>query len=121
MQPFAFALFAGKLPVCSRSNPMDILTLRNCAKSRLVGKYIEPAAERGSHTPLLDRNEAVGTVLRTRSSVKPLFVSPGHLITIDEAAAIVLRTTAGFRLPEPQREADRFAAEIKRKLLSGEA
>lgn len=92
-----------------------------CAKSRLVGEYVEPAAERGSRTPLLDREEAVGAVLRTRSSVKPVFVSPGHLITIDEAVAMVLRTTAGFRLPEPQREADRFAAEIKRRLLSGKA
>lgn len=92
-----------------------------CAKSRLVGKFDEPAAERGSRTPLLDRNEAVGAVLRTRSSVRPVFISPGHLITIDEAVAMVLRTTAGFRLPEPQREADRFAGEIKRRLLSGEA
>ena len=92
-----------------------------CAKSRLVGKYVEPAAERGSRTPLLDRNEEVGAVLRTRSGVRPVFVSPGHLITIDEAVSMVLRATAGFRLPEPQREADRFAAEIKRKLLAGEA
>ena len=92
-----------------------------CAKSRLVGKYAEPESERGSRTPLLDRNELIGTVLRTRSNVRAVFISPGHLITIDEAVAMVLRTTAGFRLPEPQREADRFAAEIKRRLLSGEA
>lgn len=92
-----------------------------CAKSRLVGEYVEPATERGSCATLLVRNETVGAVLRTRSRVRPVFVSPGHLITIDEAVAMVLRTTAGFRLPEPQREADRLAAEIKRRLLSGEA
>ena len=91
-----------------------------CAKSRLVGECAEPAAERGSRTPLLDRDEEIGAVLRTRSGVRPLFISPGHLITIDEAVALVLRTTAGFRLPEPQREADRFAAEIKRRVVSGE-
>ena len=91
------------------------------AKSRLVGEYVEPAAERGSRTPLFDRHETVGAVLRTRSSVRPLFISPGHLITIDEAVATVLRTTAGYRLPEPQREADRFAAEIKRRRLAGES
>ena len=92
-----------------------------CAKSRLVGEYVEPAAERGSRTPLLVREEVIGAVLRSRSNVRALFVSPGHLITVDEAVAMVLRTTAGFRLPEPQREADRFAAEVKRRLLSGEA
>lgn len=91
-----------------------------CAKSRLVGEFIEPAAERGSRTRLLIRQEVVGAVIRTRSRIKPVFVSPGHLITIDEAVAQVLRTTAGFRLPEPQREADRFAAEIKRRFLLGE-
>jgi deoxyribonuclease V len=91
-----------------------------CAKSRLVGEFDEPAAERGSRTPLLVRQETLGAVTRTRAGVKPVFVSPGHLITIDEAVALVLRTTAGFRLPEPQREADRYAAEIKRRLLSGE-
>lgn len=90
-----------------------------CAKSRLVGKFVEPAPECGSRTPLFDRDELVGAVLRTRSSVRAVFISPGHLITLDEAVAMVLRTTAGFRLPEPQREADRFAAEIKRGLLSG--
>ena len=84
-----------------------------CAKSRLVGEYAEPASERGSSTPLLYRDEMVGAVLRTRRSVKPVFVSPGHLISIEAAVALVLRTTAGFRLPEPQRAADRFAAEIK--------
>lgn len=89
------------------------------AKSRLVGEYAELAAERGSRTPLLDRNEEIGAVLRTRRNVRPVFVSPGHLITTDEAVAMVLRTTAGFRLPEPQREADRFAAEIKRRLFQG--
>jgi len=88
------------------------------AKSRLLGDYIEPAADRGSRSPLLVRGEPVGAVVRTRSRVRPLFVSPGHLVTIDDAVAMVLRTTAGFRLPEPQREADRLAAEIKRRLSS---
>ena len=59
-----------------------------CAKSRLVGTYDEPAAERGSRTPLVDRNDTVGAVLRTRSGVRPVFISPGHLITIDEAVAM---------------------------------
>jgi deoxyribonuclease V len=92
-----------------------------CAKSRLVGTYVEPAPECGSRTPLIDRNEMVGAVLRTRSNVRAVFISPGHLITIDDAVAMVMGASAGFRLPEPQREADRFAAEVKRRHLSGKA
>jgi deoxyribonuclease V len=88
------------------------------AKSRLLGEYIEPGPERGSRTPLFHHGEIIGSVVRTRSHVKPIFVSPGHLITIEDAVAMVLRTTIGFRLPEPQREADRLAADIKRQVLS---
>lgn len=91
-----------------------------CAKSRLIGTYAEPGPERGAHVPLLDRGETIGAVLRTRSRVKPVFVSAGHLLTLDDAVALVLQT-AGFRLPEPQRAADRLAAEFKRRVVAGEA
>jgi deoxyribonuclease V len=88
------------------------------AKSRLLGEFIMPGEERGSRSPLRVHDETVGAVVRTRKRVRPLFVSPGHLITIDEAVAMVLQTTAGYRLPELQREADRLAAEIKRTVTS---
>lgn len=84
------------------------------AKSLLVGTYDEPPAERGSRTPLVYRGQAVGAVLRTRQGVRPLFVSPGHLVTIDEAADIVLDCCTRYRLPEPQREADRLVGTRKR-------
>lgn len=87
-----------------------------CAKSRLIGRYVEPGTERGSRSALLDDGEVVGAVLRTRSCVKPVFISAGHLLTLDDAVTLVLQTTAGFRLPEPQRAADRLAAEHKRKI-----
>lgn len=86
------------------------------AKSRLVGEYVEPAMERGAWAPLVDRGEEVGAVLRTRSGIRPLFVSPGHLITITEALAAVLHCAVRYRLPEPQRVADRLAAQLKREL-----
>ena len=89
------------------------------AKSRLLGEYIMPGQERGASVPLVHHNEAVGAVVRTRSRIKPLFVSPGHLITIDEAVALVLRTSDGFRLPEPQRAADRLATRVKQMMTPG--
>ena len=89
-----------------------------CAKSRLIGSYAEPGSERGARSALYDRAEVVGAVLRTRSRVKPVFVSPGHLLTLDEAVALVLACSGGYRLPEPQRRADRLAAERKRALLA---
>lgn len=89
-------------------------TTVGCAKSRLVGAYIEPDQERGAHSELLYRGERVGSVLRTRTGVKPLFVSPGHCCDHPGAVDLVLRCGDGYRLPEPVRLADRGVAEFKR-------
>jgi len=48
-----------------------------CAKSRLVGEFAEVGQERGDFSPLLYKGKKTGAVVRTRSGVKPLFVSPG--------------------------------------------
>ncbi|MFH0982188.1 MAG: deoxyribonuclease V [Planctomycetota bacterium] len=88
-----------------------------CAKSRLVGEHAEPAAERGAHTALVHQGQVVGTVLRTRSGVKPVFVSVGHRIDLPTAEQVVLDCAVHYRLPEPTRLADHLAAEGKRRLL----
>jgi deoxyribonuclease V len=77
-----------------------------CAKSRLCGEYREPGERRGSRTALRDGGEVIGTVLRTRDGVKPLFVSVGNLMALEECAAWVLRLARRYRLPEPVRWAD---------------
>ncbi|KAF0218494.1 MAG: deoxyribonuclease [Geobacteraceae bacterium] len=86
-----------------------------CAKSRLVGKYEEPAPGKGSWSPLIDKGETVGAVLRTRDRVRPVFVSPGHLITLPEAIDVILHCATKYRLPEPQRAADALAGRVKRE------
>jgi deoxyribonuclease V len=85
-----------------------------CAKSRLCGTHDAPAAQRGAVAPLLDGDERIGSVLRTRDGVKPVYVSPGHLADHDSAVAWVLACGAGFRLPEPTRLADRLVARFKK-------
>ncbi len=87
-----------------------------CAKSRLVGEHAEPAARRGSRRPLTHRGERIGTVLRTRDGVKPIFVSVGHRIDLASCERLVLRCGAGRRLPEPTRRADRLVAAAKLEL-----
>jgi deoxyribonuclease V len=63
-----------------------------CAKSVLVGRYEEPPDTFGAHTPLVDRGDVVGAAVRTRPGHAPLFVSPGHKISVATALAIVLAT-----------------------------
>ncbi len=90
------------------------LPTAGCAKSRLTGEHREPAARRGSSAPLTDGAEEIGSVLRTREGLKPLFVSVGHRLDISTAERLVLACGAGNRLPEPTHRADRLVAEAKR-------
>ncbi|MGB2694206.1 MAG: deoxyribonuclease V [Dehalococcoidia bacterium] len=81
------------------------------AKSRLCGEHSDLSGEDavGSRADLVDKGEVIGSVLRTRAGVKPLFVSVGHRLSLDEAEAWVLRSGRGYRLPEPTRIADHAA------------
>jgi deoxyribonuclease V len=78
-------------------------------KTRLFGHYANPPDVRGEWTPLKDRAEVIGAVLRTRAHVHPVFVSPGHLIDLSSALALVMACTSRYRLPEPIRAAHKAA------------
>jgi deoxyribonuclease V len=89
-----------------------------CAKSRLIGDHTEPDRRKGMFSYLTYRGKRIGAVLRTRDGVKPVFVSPGHLIELEEAIDIVLRCTDRYRLPEPVRRADIVSKRLRNELLS---
>jgi deoxyribonuclease V len=84
-----------------------------CAKSRLTGSHDEPDRTRGSSTSMEDKATTLGTVLRTRDGVKPVFVSVGHRIDLRTAERVVLDCAVRYRLPEPTRLADRLVAKAK--------
>ncbi|MFV2113468.1 deoxyribonuclease V [Micromonospora sp. LOL_025] len=87
-------------------------------KTPLLGEWAPPADRRGSWAPLRDGGEVVGRVLRTRDGVKPVFVSVGHRMSLDDATARVLALTPRYRLPETTRTADRLCRDA---LAAGEA
>jgi len=80
-----------------------------CAKTCMTRDCPFPAQAAGSKTPILQNSELVGFVLRTRDRVKPVFVSPGHLMDPESAARIIRDCCRGYRLPEPLRQANRLA------------
>jgi len=90
-----------------------------CAKTRLVGEYVEPGPKRGDYSPLIHKGVEVGAVLRTQDNVKPLFVSPGHRIDIKGAVDIVLSSAPKYRLTEPIRRADALSRKIKMEIRKG--
>ncbi|HEV7702077.1 MAG TPA: deoxyribonuclease V [Candidatus Paceibacterota bacterium] len=89
-----------------------------CAKSRLTGTYKEPKQEPGSFSYLYDtynKTEIIGAVLRTKLRVKPLFISPGHLITLKESIEIIQKCVVKHRLPEATRLAHNTVNEYRVK------
>jgi deoxyribonuclease V len=80
-----------------------------CAKSRLTGTHADPGNEVGDGEPLLDEQDVIGAVVRSRAGVKPLYVSIGHRVDLPTAVSLVLRCTQGFRLPETTRYAHKVA------------
>jgi deoxyribonuclease V len=80
-----------------------------CAKTRLCGRHAEPGRERGLTVPLYEDSRVIGAVVRTRTAVKPVYVSVGHQITLAQAVEMVLRCTPRYRLPEPLRAAHTMA------------
>jgi deoxyribonuclease V len=84
-----------------------------CAKSRLIGEYEEPAAEKGSASDLLHNNEKIGEVLRTRDRVKPLFISPGHRIDFKHSSQLILSLCPKYRQPLPIRAAHNFVNQLR--------
>ena len=106
---------------CGFASHMSIVLDRpgvGVAKSRLIGTFDEPAEVAGASSPLMDGGEQIGLVLRTRASVRPLFVSVGHKVDLASAAALVMACCTKYRVPEPTRQADIEVAKLKRQFAS---
>ena len=88
---------------------LDLPTI-GVAKSRLIGSHAEPGEEKGSWEPLTDKGEEIGCVLRTRSRIKPLYISPGHRVSLESARHWVMACLTRYRLPETTRWAHRLAS-----------
>lgn len=92
-----------------------------CAKSLLIGTHAEPPRRAGQWTPLIDfpkgqdgDAETIGAVLCTCDSVKPIYISQGHRISLERAIELARAVCDGYRIPRPTREADHFVEAVKR-------
>jgi deoxyribonuclease V len=88
---------------------LDLPTI-GVAKKRLTGEHGPVPVGRGEWTVLRDGEEIIGAVLRTRVGVKPLFVSPGHRVSLASAVEWTMACTTRYRLPETTRHARRLAS-----------
>jgi deoxyribonuclease V len=95
---------------------LDLPTI-GVAKSRLCGQHRDPGAARGRRTQLRSGKQVIGAVVRTRTAVKPLFVSVGHRVTLEQAVRWTLRCARAVRLPEPTRRAHQLVTRLRASSL----
>ncbi len=89
------------------------------AKKKLVGEYSPPGKEKGSYSPLIYERKRVGTVLRTREGVKPVFVSPGHLTDIECSISFARALMGKYRILEPIRRAHQLTVKVRKEFMKG--
>ena len=93
---------------------LDVPTIGS-AKNLLCGEHREPGPEKGSYRSIYDKQgEVIGSVLRTRTRVNPVYVSVGHKITLRAARRQILRFSPKYRIPEPIRKAHTEVNEMRR-------
>ena len=80
------------------------------AKSHYIGKYDAVGLEKGNWQPLIYQEKVIGAVVRSRTGVKPIYVSTGHKISLKTAINYVLKCTSKYPLPETTRWADKLAS-----------
>jgi len=85
-----------------------------CAKNILTGNYEVLGDEKGAYAPLKDDGEKVGIVLRSRTNVNPIYISPGHKTSFDNAYSVVMKTLTKYKLPRTTRLAHQWANKLRR-------
>ncbi len=85
-------------------------------KSKLYGFFTKEPTEVMEYTEMYDeKGEIIGYVLKTCKNCKPIFVSPGHLISAKESLMAVIKCLKGYKLPEPIRLAHELATYTRKK------
>jgi deoxyribonuclease V len=101
-------LHARRMGIASHFGVVTGTTTLGCAKKKLAGKYSEPEEDQGSFSNVMDKGEVIGFALRSKVNVKPVFISPGHNMSLQDSMEIALKCIRRHRLPEPTRRAHEF-------------
>lgn len=87
-----------------------------CAKNILCGKYEEPALQQHAYNPIIHKQENIGYAYRSKAKTAPVYISPGHLIGMQNSLEVIRQCTGKYRIPEPTR----LAHELVNRFRKGE-
>jgi len=85
------------------------------AKSRLFGE-VERTKTEDEVAFLKNKGKVVGAIVTVKRGCKPLYVSVGHMISLETAIEIVKRCACPNRIPNPILKAHEIATLEKRKI-----
>ena len=112
-----------KMGIASHFGVLENQPTIGCAKSMLYGKFDDLGLEKNSSSPILGRGEMgrgelLGYALRTKNAVKPIYISPGNLITVEESLEVLRNCVGKYRIPEPTRIAHEMVNKFRVGALS---
>lgn len=87
-------------------------------KTLLHGKVDVSLVKPESPQPVRDGEEIIGMAVKAEAKSKPIFISPGHRIDVDNAARLARLLFHGHRIPEPIYQADALSRARARSLMS---
>jgi len=90
----------------------DVPTIGS-AKTRLYGRYQEPADKIFAQSPMYDKGELVGIALRSKEHCNPIYISPGHNISMQQSVDVIKKCIRGYRIPEPTRQAHLLVNKVR--------
>lgn len=101
-------LHARRMGIASHFGALTQTVTMGCAKKKLAGKYEEPGNIKGDYSLVTDKNDAIGFALRSKNNVKPIFISPGNGMSLEDSMTIAMNCIGNYRLPEPTRKAHEY-------------
>lgn len=85
------------------------------AKKNLCSEIPAMPSEECDALPMYMHGKMVGHVVKSTKGSKPIYVSPGHLISVDSAVKVVKMMLKGHKLPEPSRLAHQLTREARKR------
>lgn len=83
------------------------------AQTNLCGEYNNEPRSTGEYVPMYYQARNVGWVFKSKQECRPIFISPGHLVSLESSIEIVRRCMGKYKLPLPLHYAHKFAIEEK--------
>lgn len=106
-------LHARRMGIASHFGILTDSVTMGCAKKKLAGQYNEPGPVKGEYSEVTDKGEVIGYAVRTKDQVKPVFISPGHRMSMQDSLTFAFKCTGKHRLPEPTRRAHEYVNKFR--------